>query len=138
MVRRVEELVVILKALWNSVVPFFHVTMLFFFIIFLFAIAAVMLFAGKLNACTRPDVVGVDSCWGAFVGSDEVLRPAAWQRPDHHFDNVGNAMLTLFEVATLSEWSRIVHSTRDIVGEGLQPIMDHSVGNVWFFDGFIV
>lgn len=44
-----------------------------------------------------------------------------WSRPFRNFDNVGNAMLTLFTVMTLDSWMDVARSCIDAVDVDKQP-----------------
>ena len=48
-----------------------------------------------------------------------------WVNAPTHFDNVGYAMLTLFEVFTLEMWPDIMFQVIDSQGENLGPKLDH-------------
>jgi len=86
----------------------------------IFAILGVQLFSGKLSECNDPDIEwkvgfgpagdGSDECIGFFAGGDDgemIAREWSSERP--HFDHTGEALLTLFELATLEDWDAIMY-----------------------------
>lgn len=111
------------------------VTMLLLFWL-TFAILGVELFGGRLHRCSdasRCYAPGGAADWGAppeaeCVGEwtdpadvDAGLQPRLWMAPHPHFDNVGAAMLTLFELTTLEDWDLVMQATIDARGVGRCP-----------------
>ena len=95
------------------------VLLMLFWIIF--AILGVELFSGKFHCCSDPThmyMVGMAETWGGdpaleCVGNftdlttGEVL-PRVWESTLPNFDNIGQALLTLFEVTTLEDWDAVL------------------------------
>ncbi|KAE9028237.1 hypothetical protein PF005_g1940 [Phytophthora fragariae] len=67
-------------------------------------------------------------CWGADWG------PIVPQ----NFDNVGTAMLTLFEISTSEGWADVMMAAIDSNGIGMQPIRDNNMLWALFFVLFIM
>ena len=96
-----------------------------------FAIIGVTLFMGRFHHCSDPAVGSLEAhraagmCEGTFyyTMATEPNRTFAaerqWIVPDRNFDNVGNAILTLFEVGT---------------GEGMSTLMFEAVTRESFYD----
>lgn len=97
-----------------------YVALLMFSLFFMFAILGVNLFRGKLNFCNDNSVSGFETCDGNAImsvssaapdGSESntipFLMPRVWEQHWWHFDNVGAALLALFEVATL-KWNGVM------------------------------
>ncbi|GIL68548.1 hypothetical protein Vafri_21814 [Volvox africanus] len=61
-----------------------------------------------------------------------------WVNTVNNFDNVGVALLTLFQAATLSMWVDITFSAVDAVGVDKQPLWNHSPWVILIFILFIV
>ncbi|KAK3250718.1 Caveolin-2 [Cymbomonas tetramitiformis] len=72
------------------------------------------------------------------------LRPnqtihTTWQNPeDYNFDNIGSAILALFEMATLEGWLPPMYSGIDAAGDEKQPVRDHNPPMALVFVLFIV
>ena len=64
------------------------------------AIICVSLFKGVMYQCTDSFTSARLSCVGSFV-SDGTIEAPIWERLDHNFDNMGSAMLTVFEILVL-------------------------------------
>mmetsp|Transcript_3119 Transcript_3119/g.7221 ORF Transcript_3119/g.7221 Transcript_3119/m.7221 type:complete len:1718 (+) Transcript_3119:685-5838(+) len=62
-----------------------------------------------------------------------------WTNPrDYNFDNIGQSMLTLFEIATLENWLGIMYHGVDMTEIDVQPIRDHNPFYCIFFVVFII
>jgi hypothetical protein len=59
--------------------------------------------------------------------------PSGWG-----FDNIGQSLLTLFEVATLEMWLDIMYWVVDSAGVGIQPVFENAAGFALFFVIFVV
>uniref|UniRef100_A0A8D0CPA6 Sodium leak channel NALCN n=1 Tax=Sander lucioperca TaxID=283035 RepID=A0A8D0CPA6_SANLU len=107
----------------------FLVSILLLTLMLVFASFGVQLFAGKLAKCNDPHIIKRDDCHGIFrinVSVSKNLnlklkagREEAWANPrNFNFDNVGNAMLALFEVLSLKGWVEV----RDVIIHRVGPI----------------
>ena len=77
------------------------------------------------------------NCTGEFlVGTEFQMR--RWQNQDFSFDNVGVALLTLFQVASLSGWPSVMYAAVDVNGVGNQPARDAHPESAAFFIIFII
>jgi len=61
-----------------------------------------------------------------------------WEVPDANFNDVGTAMVTLFQVATLSDWASVAHSAINSRGEGISPGYEESPVQIVYFLAFII
>jgi hypothetical protein len=104
----------------------------------LFAIFGVTYFKGKFFYC--------DTQWLDFeidpsliINRQDCLNIGGeWRNKDAHFDNILNAMMTLFELATTEGWIQIMYSGIDAVDVDYQPQKNHSMGWALFFIVFII
>lgn len=62
----------------------------------------------------------------------------SWKKSILHFDNIGLAMLTLFEMSTLEMWLDVMYNGIDAVGVNQQPTRDHNKPVAIFFMSFII
>ena len=60
-----------------------------------------------------------------------------WVRLDSHFDNIFDAMLTMFKVALTEGWLDIMYWGTDTPGPDLIMIRDYNIGWALFFAFFI-
>lgn len=61
-----------------------------------------------------------------------------WKRYDFNFDDVGNAMNTLYVVASLEAWPDIMYQALDITGTELGPTKENSLISMVYFVIFIL
>jgi hypothetical protein len=62
----------------------------------------------------------------------------AWENADANFDNVPNAMSTLFQISTTEGWLDIMNMGMDAVNIDYQPIQDYNMYWALFFIFFII
>uniref|UniRef100_A0AAY4EE97 Sodium leak channel NALCN n=1 Tax=Denticeps clupeoides TaxID=299321 RepID=A0AAY4EE97_9TELE len=114
----------------------FLVSILLLTLMLVFASFGVQLFAGKLAKCNDPHVTSREDCHGIFRINVSISKnlnlklrqgekkpgfwvPRVWANPrNFNFDNVGNAMLALFEVLSLKGWVEV----RDVIIHRVGPI----------------
>uniref|UniRef100_A0A3Q1F0T1 Sodium leak channel NALCN n=1 Tax=Acanthochromis polyacanthus TaxID=80966 RepID=A0A3Q1F0T1_9TELE len=114
----------------------FLVSILLLTLMLVFASFGVQLFAGKLAKCNDPHILKREECYGIFRINVSVSKnlnlklkpgekkpgfwvPRVWANPrNFNFDNVGNAMLALFEVLSLKGWVEV----RDVIIHRVGPI----------------
>ncbi|XP_033842878.1 sodium leak channel non-selective protein isoform X1 [Periophthalmus magnuspinnatus] len=114
----------------------FLVSILLLTLMLVFASFGVQLFAGKLAKCNDPTILLREDCNGIFRINVSVSKnlnlklkigekkpgfwvPRVWANPrNFNFDNVGNAMLALFEVLSLKGWVEV----RDVIIHRVGPI----------------
>merc|ERR1712226_852622 len=61
-----------------------------------------------------------------------------WQHYDQNFDNVGRALVVLFEIATLEAWPSIAYNAVDSTGENSWPVKDNNKWAVLYFVVFVL
>ncbi|XP_053950819.1 sodium leak channel NALCN isoform X1 [Anastrepha ludens] len=111
------------------------VSTLLILLMFIFASYGVQLYGGRLARCNDPTIIRREDCVGVFMrrvfvtkmkltpGSNEsypsMLVPRVWANPRRfNFDNIGDAMLTLFEVLSFKGWLDV----RDVLIKAVGPI----------------
>ncbi|KAJ8956573.1 hypothetical protein NQ314_006700 [Rhamnusium bicolor] len=111
------------------------VSTLLILLMFIFASYGVQLYGGRLARCNDPNITRREDCVGIFLrrvfvtkmkvqpGENEsfpaMLVPRVWANPRRfNFDNIGDAMLTLFEVLSFKGWLDV----RDVLIKSLGPV----------------
>ena len=125
-----DDMRLIVTALLESVGHIINVVVVLLMVWLMFAILAVNLFGGKLYHCT------VDTY---SISNEEECRlvNGKWGPYDTNFDNVLNAMLTLFIVSTLEGWPDIMYQAVDGAGIEEGPVENASPISAYFFVVFI-
>ncbi|XP_072434162.1 sodium leak channel NALCN isoform X3 [Chiloscyllium punctatum] len=126
----------VLRELFSGFKEIFLVSILLLTLMLVFASFGVQLFAGKLAKCNDPHITRRELCHGMFrinvsVSKDLNLKlkagekkpgfwvPRVWANPrNFNFDNVGSALLALFEVLSLKGWVEV----RDVIIHRVGPI----------------
>ncbi|CAM9579129.1 unnamed protein product [Lampetra fluviatilis] len=106
-----------LKNVWNILVVY----MLFMFI---FAVVAVQLFKGKFFYCTDESKEFEKDCRGQFLVYDKKsvrVEQREWRRYEFNYDNVFQALMTLFTVSTGEGWPLVLKNSMDITEEEQGP-----------------
>ncbi|XP_032668813.1 sodium leak channel non-selective protein-like [Odontomachus brunneus] len=111
------------------------VSTLLILLMFVFASYGVQLYGGRLARCNDPTILKREDCVGVFMrrvfvtkmklrpGKDEsypsILVPRVWANPKRfNFDNIGDAMMALFEVLSFKGWLDV----RDVLIKALGPV----------------
>ncbi|KAG5889289.1 hypothetical protein JTB14_007050 [Gonioctena quinquepunctata] len=126
------------------------VSTLLILLMFIFASYGVQLYGGRLARCNDPNITRREDCVGVFLrrvfvtkmkvqpGDNEtypaMLVPRVWANPRRfNFDNIGDAMLTLFEVLSFKGWLDV----RDVLIKSLGPV--HAIYiHVYIFLGCMI
>uniref|UniRef100_A0A0X3PIX2 Sodium leak channel non-selective protein n=5 Tax=Schistocephalus solidus TaxID=70667 RepID=A0A0X3PIX2_SCHSO len=107
------------------------VTVLLVVFVFIFAVYGVHMFGGRLAICNDRSITRKEDCKGVFHRelavtklksfggpAPKILVPRVWANPrNFNFDNIGSAMLALFEVLSLEGWVEI----RDVIRARIGP-----------------
>lgn len=126
------------------------VSTLLILLMFVFASYGVTMYGGRLARCNDPTITRREDCVGVFMrrvfvtkmkltlGKNEsypsMLVPRVWANPRRfNFDNIGDAMLTLFEVLSFKGWLDV----RDVLIKVVGPI--HAVYiHIYIFLGCMI
>jgi hypothetical protein len=134
---RSQQIQVIIRALVYAMPNILNVFVLTMLLWLIFAILGVNLFKGVFGACndeglTRP------TCIGTFVDGSGANATRTWETPVANFNDVGSAMLTLFQVATLSDWATIARSSIDATGRDSAPVAGANQFALFYYFAFII
>ena len=149
----------VVNALFMSLSGLINVFFVLVVVWFMFAILGVQLFAGKMHECTDPSfppnthkdgVSVIDPSTGAETFSvlpcegrtflvpatdttAAYMEQAEWQPADANFDNVFNAMLTLFITSSGEGWPGVMFATADVTEVDHSRQRDHSPWMPYYF-----
>ncbi|KXZ52368.1 hypothetical protein GPECTOR_9g412 [Gonium pectorale] len=163
---RYEELKVVVNALFAVIPAMGNVALVSLLFYLIFAILAVNLFKGQLYNCVDADTgerldpyyllppgETMTRQWceagaatinaSVYTAERNITLPAyglntSWVNLRSNFDNVGSAVLTLFQLSTLELWVDIAFSAVDATGVDQQPLWNHQPQMLLFFGLFIV
>eukprot|EP00741_Cyanophora_paradoxa_P014977 tig00020830_g14450.t1 len=105
-----------------------------------YAVLGMQLFAGRIGACSDRAVERRADCRGPFLDPrTNATTERSWRTRPQTWDNVGSALLTLYEVASLrSDWTGRMRDAIDAVGVDLSMKTDHNPAASLFFLSFLV
>ncbi|RZF39363.1 hypothetical protein LSTR_LSTR000884 [Laodelphax striatellus] len=95
---------------------------------FMFAVIGVQLFKGKFYECNDRSKMTEEDCQGTFIVFEDgdvnkpLIEQRQWERNIFHFDDVAEAMLTLFTVSTFEGWPDLLYKSIDSNAENFGPI----------------
>jgi hypothetical protein len=120
----------IVSALFDSVGAIFNVMVVVLCVWLMFAILAINLLSGKSFYCSR-DMYGYHNKY------DCNLAGGSWERYDSNYDNISQAMMTLFIVSTLEGWPDVMIQSVDSTEVNNGPRMETSKSYIYFYIIFI-
>jgi len=138
-IKRAPGLKIVVDAIMACMPSFLNIGCVSVLFYLVFAIIGVQFWKGKFWTCNDSNVDNVSQCVGYYTddAGDSVLRE--WSNAAMNFDNVGNAMLTLFEVASLELWLDVMYSAMDVPSAlGDQPEQNESAYFAIYFVFFVV
>ncbi|XP_062842556.1 calcium channel, voltage-dependent, L type, alpha 1S subunit, a [Trichomycterus rosablanca] len=132
LVSGVPSLQVVMSSILKSMLPLFHISLLVFFMVTIYAIIGLELFKCKMHkTCYHQGteiVAAVENekpspCAEAGNGrrctlNGTVCKPG-WPGPNNgitHFDNLGFSMLTVYQCITTQGWTDVLHWVNDAIG----------------------
>lgn len=122
----------IVASLFESVGAIANVIVVVVCVWLMFAIFAINIFAGKFFYCS----IGQYTYHTKYECN---INGGSWVRHEQNFDDIFQAMLTLFNVASLEGWPDVMIAAVDTVDEvGLGPEKEASVIMGFFFIIFIL
>ncbi|UJR22467.1 hypothetical protein I4U23_025525 [Adineta vaga] len=130
----VQCVVVAIKTIGN-------IMLVTFLLQFMFACMGVQLFKGTFYSCNDKSMLTKENCKGYYLKTSESSvskEERVWENSKFHFDNVPQALLTLFTVATFEGWPALLHTAIDSKAEGHGPVYNHRPFVAPFFITFII
>ncbi|XP_074649873.1 sodium channel protein 1 brain-like isoform X1 [Tubulanus polymorphus] len=141
-VSRWQGMKIVVNALVFAVPSIFNVLVVCAIFWLIFSIMGMNLFMGKFYKCTHVDngrfetsVVANKSQCLELAANDSKIR---WQNSDVNFDNVGNGLLALLQVATFEGWMEVMADAIDSRGRDLQPTKEANLLYYIYFVIFII
>ncbi|KAL2090513.1 hypothetical protein ACEWY4_012776 [Coilia grayii] len=132
LVSGVPSLQVVMSSILKSMLPMFHISLLVFFMVTIYAIAGLDLFKCKMHkTCyyTGTSIIATmenekaSPCAQAGNGRRCQMNgtecKAGWPGPNNgitHFDNLGFSMLTVYQCITMQGWTDVLYWVNDAIG----------------------
>ncbi|XP_078794178.1 voltage-dependent T-type calcium channel subunit alpha-1G isoform X6 [Oryzias latipes] len=131
-ISRAPGLKLVVETLMSSLKPIGNIVVICCAFFIIFGILGVQLFKGKFFVCEGKDVRNV-------TNKSECLQSNnTWVRHKYNFDNLGQALMSLFVLASKDGWVDIMYNGLDAVGVDQQPIMNYNPWMLLYFISFLL
>ncbi|XP_035389090.1 voltage-dependent T-type calcium channel subunit alpha-1G isoform X11 [Electrophorus electricus] len=131
-ISRAPGLKLVVETLMSSLKPIGNIVVICCAFFIIFGILGVQLFKGKFYVCQGEDTRNITN------RSDCLLAKYNWVRHKYNFDNLGQALMSLFVLASKDGWVDIMYDGLDAVGVDQQPVMNHNPWMLLYFISFLL
>uniref|UniRef100_A0A7N8X6J6 Voltage-dependent T-type calcium channel subunit alpha n=1 Tax=Mastacembelus armatus TaxID=205130 RepID=A0A7N8X6J6_9TELE len=131
-ISRAPGLKLVVETLMSSLKPIGNIVVICCAFFIIFGILGVQLFKGKFFICQGEDVRNITN------KSDCLQANNKWVRHKYNFDNLGQALMSLFVLASKDGWVDIMYDGLDAVGVDQQPIMNYNPWMLLYFISFLL
>ncbi|XP_051770006.1 voltage-dependent T-type calcium channel subunit alpha-1G isoform X10 [Ctenopharyngodon idella] len=131
-ISRAPGLKLVVETLMSSLKPIGNIVVICCAFFIIFGILGVQLFKGKFFVCQGEDTRNITN------KSDCINANYKWIRHKYNFDNLGQALMSLFVLASKDGWVDIMYDGLDAVGVDQQPIMNYNPWMLLYFISFLL
>uniref|UniRef100_A0A8B9JP46 Calcium voltage-gated channel subunit alpha1 Ia n=1 Tax=Astyanax mexicanus TaxID=7994 RepID=A0A8B9JP46_ASTMX len=131
-ISRAPGLKLVVETLITSLKPIGNIVLICCAFFIIFGILGVQLFKGKFFHCLGLDVKNITN------KSDCLLANYKWVHHKYNFDNLGQALMSLFVLASKDGWVNIMYHGLDAVGVDQQPITNNNPWMLLYFISFLL
>ncbi|XP_076122841.1 voltage-dependent T-type calcium channel subunit alpha-1H [Alosa pseudoharengus] len=134
LISRAPGLKLVVETLFSSLRPIGNIVLICCAFFIVFGILGVQLFKGKFFQCEGPDIRNITSRTECLQAGP----PYRWIRKKYNFDNLGQALMSLFVLSCKDGWVNIMYDGLDAVAVGVQPIRNHNPWMLLYFISFLL
>uniref|UniRef100_A0A8C8EDN3 Calcium voltage-gated channel subunit alpha1 H n=1 Tax=Otus sunia TaxID=257818 RepID=A0A8C8EDN3_9STRI len=131
-ISRAPGLKLVVETLISSLRPIGNIVLICCAFFIIFGILGVQLFKGKFYYCDGPDIKNITT------KTDCTNARYKWVRRKYNFDNLGQALMSLFVLSSKDGWVNIMYDGLDAVGIDQQPIQNHNPWMLLYFISFLL
>ncbi|KAJ8001332.1 hypothetical protein DPEC_G00168440 [Dallia pectoralis] len=131
-ISRAPGLKLVVETLITSLRPIGNIVLICCAFFIVFGILGVQLFKGKFYHCEGLDLRNVTN------RTDCLQAGYRWTRRKYNFDNLGQALMSLFVLSSKDGWVSIMYDGLDAVGVDQQPVRNHNPWMLLFFISFLL
>ncbi|KAJ6660386.1 hypothetical protein lerEdw1_017809 [Lerista edwardsae] len=131
-ISRAQGLKLVVETLMSSLKPIGNIVVICCAFFIIFGILGVQLFKGKFFVCQGEDTRNITN------KSDCAEASYKWVRHKYNFDNLGQALMSLFVLASKDGWVDIMYDGLDAVGVDQQPAMNYNPWMLLYFISFLL
>ncbi|XP_055265075.1 voltage-dependent T-type calcium channel subunit alpha-1H isoform X4 [Moschus berezovskii] len=131
-ISRAPGLKLVVETLISSLRPIGNIVLICCAFFIIFGILGVQLFKGKFYYCEGADTRNISTkaeCRAAHY---------RWVRRKYNFDNLGQALMSLFVLSSKDGWVNIMYDGLDAVGVDQQPVPNHNPWMLLYFISFLL
>ncbi|KAM5330468.1 voltage-dependent T-type calcium channel subunit alpha-1H isoform 5-T5 [Glossophaga mutica] len=131
-ISRAPGLKLVVETLISSLRPIGNIVLICCAFFIIFGILGVQLFKGKFYYCEGTDTRNISTraeCRAAHY---------RWVRRKYNFDNLGQALMSLFVLSSKDGWVNIMYDGLDAVGIDQQPVPNHNPWMLLYFISFLL
>ncbi|XP_054719182.1 voltage-dependent T-type calcium channel subunit alpha-1H-like, partial [Uloborus diversus] len=132
-INRAPGLKLVVQTLLSSLRPIGNIVLICCTFFIIFGILGVQLFKGSMYYCEGPTASRVRN-------KSECLQDPrnVWQNRKYNFDNLGQALMSLFVLSSKDGWVNIMYTGLDAVGVDQQPIENYNEWRLLYFISFLL
>ncbi|XP_049335285.1 voltage-dependent T-type calcium channel subunit alpha-1I [Astyanax mexicanus] len=131
-ISRAPGLKLVVETLITSLKPIGNIVLICCAFFIIFGILGVQLFKGKFYYCVGLDVKNITN------KSDCLSAKYKWVHHKYNFDNLGQALMSLFVLASKDGWVNIMYHGLDAVGIDQQPVINNNPWMLLYFISFLL
>ncbi|KAM5250884.1 LOW QUALITY PROTEIN: voltage-dependent T-type calcium channel subunit alpha-1I [Hipposideros larvatus] len=131
-ISRAPGLKLVVETLISSLKPIGNIVLICCAFFIIFGILGVQLFKGKFYHCLGMDTRNITN------RSDCVAANYRWVHHKYNFDNLGQALMSLFVLASKDGWVNIMYNGLDAVAVDQQPVPNHNPWMLLYFISFLL
>ncbi|KAJ7992044.1 hypothetical protein DPEC_G00274490 [Dallia pectoralis] len=131
-ISRAPGLKLVVETLITSLRPIGNIVLICCAFFIVFGILGVQLFKGKFYHCEGLDTKNITN------RSECLQADYQWIRRKYNFDNLGQALMSLFVLSCKDGWVNIMYDGLDAVGVDQQPMRNHNPWMLLYFISFLL
>uniref|UniRef100_A0A3Q3A3N9 Voltage-dependent T-type calcium channel subunit alpha-1H n=1 Tax=Kryptolebias marmoratus TaxID=37003 RepID=A0A3Q3A3N9_KRYMA len=131
-ISRAPGLKLVVETLITSLRPIGNIVLICCAFFIVFGILGVQLFKGKFYHCEGLDTKNITN------KSDCLMANYRWIRRKYNFDNLIQALMSLFVLSCKDGWVNIMYDGLDAVGVDQQPVRNHNPWMLLYFISFLL
>lgn len=131
-INRAPGLKLVVQTLLSSLRPIGNIVLICCTFFIIFGILGVQLFKGTFYYCLGENMTGIET-------KDDCLeRGYLWKNQKYNFDDLVQALMSLFVLSSRDGWVNIMYTGLDAVGPDKQPKVNYSEWRLLYFIAFIL
>ena len=132
-INRAPGVKLVVMTLISSLKPIGNIVLICCTFFIIFGILGVQLFKGMMYHCVGPDISNITTRADCLVNKNN-----RWVNHRYNFDNLGQALMSLFVLSSKDGWVSIMYQGIDAVGVDIQPIENYNEWRMIYFISFLL